>query len=77
MEKLLSRLRGLGWVVAAHNDYFLSGVLHTFWLFTNRDTERYIKVEGWVDDPGVLEEALRQAVDQCASAAACEEAMSD
>ena len=30
----LQQLRVDGWTVAAHYDYYLEGVPHTFWLFT-------------------------------------------
>ena len=48
LEDLLHRLRSAGWMVAAHNDYRLSGVAHTFWLFTHVDG-RYLKGEGRTD----------------------------
>lgn len=44
-----SDIRAKGWMVAVHNDYYLSGVLHTFWLFTNREG-RYVKGEGISDE---------------------------
>ncbi len=40
-------IRARGWVVACHNDYYLSGLLHTFWLFTSN--ERAVRGEGRTD----------------------------
>lgn len=40
-------LRALGWTVAVHNDYRLSGKPHTFWLVTKG--ERALKGEGATD----------------------------
>jgi len=44
----LNEIRKLGWSVAVHNDYFIKGKFHTFWLFTNPDG-RYLKGEGETD----------------------------
>ena len=74
MEKEIEALRGLGWVVGAHNDYYQNGLLHTFWLFTNRHSGRFIKVEGFADDPRVLREAVSGAIEECSSAAGKQEA---
>lgn len=53
----LDVVRSLGWVVAVHNDYYLDGVFHTFWLFTKGD--RFVKGEATSD-----EEAIRLAFAQ-------------
>jgi len=41
------RLRG--WDVAIHNDYRIDGIFHTFWLFTNPVTGKFVKGEGRAD----------------------------
>jgi hypothetical protein len=41
-------IRKKGWVVGIHNDYFLKGKFHTFWLFTNK-SGRFLKGEGTSD----------------------------
>jgi hypothetical protein len=46
-DSLLSELRAKGWTVAVHNDYRLTGVHHTFWLFTRGDVA--LKGEGLSD----------------------------
>lgn len=55
---ILQNLRDAGWMVAAHNDYYQHGELHTFWLLTYGDknenhgmdgTGVYIKGEGKSD----------------------------
>lgn len=40
-------IRRAGWTVAVHNDYWQSGCLHTFWLFTKDG--RAVKGEGRTD----------------------------
>ena len=55
--ELLAELRAQGWRVAVHNDYEQGGALHTFWLFTNPLTGRFIKGEGRSDH-----DAIRAAV---------------
>lgn len=40
-------IRGMGWMVAVHNDYRLGGEFHTFWLFTKDG--RAVKGEGRTD----------------------------
>lgn len=59
---MLAKLRGDGWMVAAHNDYRLHGKVYTFWLFTNNDECRFIKGEG-ASDAEALSAALRLAED--------------
>lgn len=46
---ILTKLRDAGWSVAIHNDYWQNGVRYTFWLFTNKDTGRYVKGEAHTD----------------------------
>lgn len=52
LEKLAQtnadELRSQGWAVAVHNDYWLDGERHTFWLFTHRNG-RWVKGEGKTD----------------------------
>lgn len=53
--EILNAMRSEGWAVACHNDYFLAGDPHTFWLFTH---SHY----GWVRGEGVTDlEALKKA----------------
>jgi hypothetical protein len=52
-EKLLDKLRCDGWSVAVHNDYYLAGDRHTFWLFTRAD-HRWIKGEGRSDEAALM-----------------------
>jgi hypothetical protein len=53
--ELLAVMRDAEWAVAVHNDYWLAGERHTFWLFTHR---RY----GWVKGEGKTDaEALGKA----------------
>lgn len=59
---LLKQLRTAGWVVAAHNDYRLNGVAHTFWLFTHPDG-RYRNGEG-TSDVAALEALLAKDGDE-------------
>ena len=49
----LADLRGNGWLVAAHNDYHLSGHLMTFWLFTHPNG-RFVKGEAFDDRAAVV-----------------------
>lgn len=40
MEVILYRIRRMGWVVGAHNDYFVdskSGTIRSYWMFTHSD----------------------------------------
>jgi hypothetical protein len=60
-EDALEYLRGLGWMVAVHNDYRLNGVFHTFWLFTHPDG-RYVKGEG-TSDCEALSDAIAAAIE--------------
>jgi hypothetical protein len=46
---LLTKLRDAGWSVAIHNDYWQNGIRYSFWLFTNKDTGRYVKGEAHTD----------------------------
>lgn len=48
MLERLERLRGDGWMVAAHNDYTHGGESFTFWLLT-RGREEFVKGEGRTD----------------------------
>ena len=48
--KIADDLRSKGWAVAVHNDYFVAGQRHTFWLFTNSTTGRFAKGEGRSDE---------------------------
>lgn len=63
-------IRSLGWTVAVHNDYRLSGISHTFWLFT-KDGEA-LKGEGRTDA-----EALDQIREQIGLPTAADPAHSD
>lgn len=47
-ESCADDLRAGSWSVAAHNDYRLDGMPHTFWLLTHPDG-RWIKGEGRTD----------------------------
>ena len=47
-EGKLQHLRNDGWMVAAHNDYRLSGEFYTFWLLTH-PSGRWLKGEGKSD----------------------------
>lgn len=47
MQTLLLHIRNQGWAVAVHNDYKLSGLNYTFWLFTKEG--RCVKGEGRTD----------------------------
>ena len=57
---ILTQLRDAGWSVAIHNDYWQNGIRYTFWLFTNKDTGRYVKGEAHTDFEA-LSDALRLA----------------
>lgn len=48
LEEKLAMLREGGWSVAVHNDYYLGGVSHTFWLFTH-PSGKWAKGEGPTD----------------------------
>lgn len=61
MEKLLTRLRALGWSVAVHNDYKINGLRMTFWLFTH-ENGRWVKGEG-PQDEAALTECLEKALE--------------
>lgn len=53
--EILNMLRADGWAVGCHNDYFLAGEHHTFYLFTHRHY-------GWVKGEGATDlEALKKA----------------
>ena len=52
-------LRAKGWVVAVHNDYRVSGIPYTFWLFTHRHSPRSIRGEG-ESDAEALDEVRRE-----------------
>jgi hypothetical protein len=54
LGSMLRFLRGLGWMVAIHNDYKLGGEAHTFWLFTHQNG-RWIKGEALTDELAVAE----------------------
>lgn len=49
MKARLEKLRRDGWMVAAHNDYHLDGIFHTFWLFTHTNGH-FLKGEGETDE---------------------------
>lgn len=61
MEQALYELRGMGWMVAVHNDYRERGVLKTFWLLTHPASGRFVKGEG-DDDTTALKAALRDVL---------------
>jgi hypothetical protein len=42
-------IRAAGWMVGVHNDYIMEGRRHTFWLFTNNATGRFVKGESTTD----------------------------
>ena len=47
-EESPADIRKAGWSVGIHNDYFIKGKFHTFWLFTNKKG-RFLKGEGTSD----------------------------
>ena len=53
LTETLTWLRAKGWMVGAHNDYFVAGMRYTFWLFTNRTTGRFLKGEAPTDETAV------------------------
>jgi hypothetical protein len=53
LGRRLAHLRAEGWRVAVHNDYMLSGVLHTFWGLT-RGTS-FVKGEGRTDEEALVD----------------------
>lgn len=53
--EILRIMREKGWRVAVHNDYEQDGELCTFWLFTHKESGRFLKGEGRTD-----EEAMAQ-----------------
>lgn len=55
IERLLSNLRDLGYLVAVHNEYVVDGVVHAFWLFTNTGTGRFVKGEGITNGLAITE----------------------
>lgn len=55
LDFLLAEMRESGWLVAAHNDYMLGGKFQTFWLFTHKETGRYVKGEDQNDRFAVIE----------------------
>lgn len=54
----LAELRNLGWSVAVHNDYRISGQDCTFWLLTHA-CGRWVKGEGHTDEEA-LADCLRR-----------------
>ncbi len=60
----LNALRGIGWTVAAHNDFRHAGELHTFWMFTKGTT--FVQGRGRTDGEALecirLELLQREAV---------------
>jgi hypothetical protein len=54
-KSLLKCLRRSGWRVGAHNDFFLERdkEWRTFWMFTHRETGRYIEAEGQSDSEAI------------------------
>jgi len=50
---ILERLRGGGWMVVCHNDYWLKGELYTFWSFARG--REYVKGEGRSDQEALEE----------------------
>ena len=53
LPTMLQHLREQGWFVAVHNDYRQGGRHHTFWLFTDQGTGRFVKGEGETDEAAV------------------------
>jgi hypothetical protein len=49
LSKVLSDIRSSDWMVAVHNDYWQDGQRMTFWLFTHRQSRRFVKGEGASD----------------------------
>lgn len=59
-------LRGLGWMVAVHNDYRLDGDKHTFWLLTHPlEGGGFLALQGEAKfDAEALDNIRRQVVDR-------------
>lgn len=57
-EIYLDWMRSGGWLVGSHNDYVVEATneRRTYWMFTHRETER------WVDGDGSTD---REALEQC------------
>jgi hypothetical protein len=55
LEEMLHWLRGNGWAVAVHNDYTQHGMSCTFWLFTHKESGRFVHGEGHSDVEAVKE----------------------
>lgn len=58
LEELLAFMRQQGWLVAVHNDYRHNGT-YTFWLFTNKESGRFVKGEA-EDDLTAVQQCLDQ-----------------
>jgi ribulose bisphosphate carboxylase small subunit len=58
LEELLALMRQQGWLVAVHNDYRHNGT-YTFWLFTNKESGRFVKGEA-EDDLTAVQQCLEQ-----------------
>jgi len=54
MNEILRRIRSLGWMVGAHNDYRINGKYMTYWMFTHSEGI-YVKGEAETDESALTE----------------------